>query len=580
MSKVKKKKSNYQNLKKSFVFYKKRLWILSLIVVLSLAISGLKMLQIVFEGNALGGFTTLDFNYIIKYSLYTLIVWFVVHALFYCWSRLLIKLNHSVDFDLKSKLIEKLVSLKTKHFDTTNSGAFISRVTHDTNELSMFYNSVIDYFGEILSAILFLVYLASLNIFLALAVVVEIAIILVIEYFRIKCKFVNRKNWKEARDKAIGSYGETIRGVRDIKALNLKKPILSKVNSLQKDSIALSEKTEFTDNIFRRVRGCVNAIFVFLYLLLCIYFIKQGTLLPSAFFVVYLYSDRVRILATYIANIKDAFQQGELAAERVFDILDGKDFTSEKFGTKELSDVKGSIELKNVEFSYDKESELFKNLNLMIEPNQAVAIVGKSGQGKSTILNLIDRLYEINSGEILIDDVNVKSLTENSLRDTVSIVMQTPYIFNTTIAENLRFVNPDATKEEIVNACKKAQIHDFINKLPHKYDSVIGENGIVLSGGQRQRLAIARALLKNSKIILFDESTSALDNESQSKIKAVFDNLKADHTIVIVAHRLSTIVDCDKIFVLDNNEIVSSGTHAELMKNSKVYKELYLKEDV
>ena len=160
-------------------------------------------------------------------------------------------------------------------------------------------------------------------------------------------------------------------------------------------------------------------------------------------------------------------------------------------------------------------------------------------------------------------------------RDNVSIVMQTPYIFNTTITENLELVKPDATEEELHDACKRAQIHDFIMDLPKAYESTVGENGVVLSGGQKQRLAIARALLKNSKIILFDEATSALDNESQGKIKLAIDDLSRDHTIVIVAHRLSTVVDCDKIFVLDGNTIVAEGTHKELMNTCKIYQELY-----
>ena len=190
-------------------------------------------------------------------------------------------------------------------------------------------------------------------------------------------------------------------------------------------------------------------------------------------------------------------------------------------------------------------------------------------------MSLIDKLYEINSGTISIDGVSITELTEKSLRDNVSIVMQTPYIFNTTITENLELVKPDASKEEIYDACKRAQIHDFIMELPDNYESTVGENGVVLSGGQKQRLAIARALLKNSKIILFDEATSALDNESQGKIKLAIDDLSRDHTIVIVAHRLSTVVDCDKIFVLDNNTIVAEGTHKQLMKTCKIYQELY-----
>jgi len=207
-----------------------------------------------------------------------------------------------------------------------------------------------------------------------------------------------------------------------------------------------------------------------------------------------------------------------------------------------------------------------------------VAIVGKSGEGKSSILSLINKNYDIQKGKILVDGHNIKTLTEESLRKNISIVSQNPYIFNKTIKENIKLIKPDATDEEMVEACKKAEIHDFIMKKPRKYDTIVGEDGVILSGGQKQRLAIARALIKKTKIILLDEATSSLDNNSQEKIKHVIKELSKDHTVVVVAHRLSTIVDSDIIYVFDNHQIVDSGTHEELIKRSKIYKNLYKKE--
>lgn len=568
-------KKGYPNLKRAFVFYKKYIGLFVGIVIFSLLGSALSILTPVFEGNILTEFTNLNFNKVLILAGCVSIVAVLIKLVYLIWFRLLINLNQRVKVDIKYKLINNLVGLETKNFDKTNSGVFISRVNSDANELSTFYNSLVDCIADIISNFGFVIYIAFVNIWVALFIVFELGIMFLIESKRIKIWFKNRKSWKESNEKVVGGYSEIIRGVRDIKTLNLKDAAIAKVSKFQNESILLSKKIDYENDNWRRFKQIMVAVFDFLFIVMCVLFIKYGFLAPATFFIVYVYFGRAIGLINYIVNIKQNLTDGELAAERVFEVLESDKFSRETFGTKTIENLKGSIEFKNVTFAYNNDETLFENLNFKIMPNQMVGIVGKSGQGKSTILNLIGKLYNIDSGEILIDDVNINDLSENALRDNVSIVMQTPYIFNMSIMENMLLVNPKATKKQIYDACKKAQIHDFINSLPKKYDSLVGENGVVLSGGQRQRIAIARALLKNSKILLFDEATSALDNESQGKIKDVLDSLKEDHTLVVVAHRLSTVVDCDKIMVLDNNKIVSEGTHNKLMKTCKVYKELY-----
>ena len=212
---------------------------------------------------------------------------------------------------------------------------------------------------------------------------------------------------------------------------------------------------------------------------------------------------------------------------------------------------------------------------MQLLPNKKIAIVGKSGQGKSTIFNLLMRYFDASLGEIKINDIDIKDLTEDNLRKNISIIRQNPYLFNQSIIENFKMVKGDATLEEVREVCKKAYIDDYIMSLPKKYNTVIGEGGVNLSGGQKQRIAIARTLLKNAKVILFDEATSALDNESQEYIKKTIDNLVGTHTIIIVAHRLSTIMDSDIIYLIDNGKILASGNHKELLKTSSLYKRLY-----
>ena len=211
----------------------------------------------------------------------------------------------------------------------------------------------------------------------------------------------------------------------------------------------------------------------------------------------------------------------------------------------------------------------------MVDANDMVAIVGKSGQGKTTIFNLLCKLYDIESGQIKIDNHDIKELDEYSIRNNITIISQNPYIFNMSISDNLKLVREDVTEEEIKKACKMACLDDFIEKLPDKYDTIVGENGITLSGGERQRLAIARAFVLDTKIILFDEVTSALDNETQAKIQEAINNLRGKYTIIIIAHRLTTINNVNKTLLLDNGKIVASGKHSELLKQSNIYKKLY-----
>lgn len=287
------------------------------------------------------------------------------------------------------------------------------------------------------------------------------------------------------------------------------------------------------------------------------------------------YEDGIYSGVGRLGYMKDTLNHMEVSARRMDEIMQG--YPKEKFGSKSLVEAKGNIEFSKVKFNYGEQG-VFDNLTFCVKSGECVGIVGRSGEGKSTILSLIPRLYDVQGGCIKIDGVDIKDLKKDSLRNMVSFVSQAPYIFNVSIKDNLLFANPDATQNEIENACRKAELHDFIMSKPDGYDTLVGEGGITLSGGQRQRLAIARALLRNSKILLLDEATSALDNLTQQKIKQTITNLGHDYTIIIVAHRLSTVVDCDKIYILANHKIEAEGTHKELLKISKSYRQLYEEE--
>ena len=307
--------------------------------------------------------------------------------------------------------------------------------------------------------------------------------------------------------------------------------------------------------------------------------IAEGTLNINNFFsflaAMMLAYQPVRSLAT----LNMAISQGLSGAKRLLPIIDMKNKIHQNDDGQKLNLSKGEIEFKNIDFKYDSEEQkVLKSINFKISGGKMVALVGHSGAGKSTILNLIPRFYDRLSGDILIDNQSIYDLELASLRSNISLVNQEITLFDDTIKNNIKYANFNASDEEVLEAAKLSFCYDFIQKLPNKFDTIIGENGFRLSGGEKQRLSIARALLKKSKIILLDEATSSLDAETETKIQEAINYLTKDRTTLVIAHRLSTIINSEKIFVVDNGNIVSEGNHESLIKNSDIYKNYYEKQ--
>jgi ATP-binding cassette subfamily B protein len=269
------------------------------------------------------------------------------------------------------------------------------------------------------------------------------------------------------------------------------------------------------------------------------------------------------------------FESGITGLERFVEIMEVKPDIVDAPDARELKDVRGEIVFENVSFSYDGNEKVLENINITIPAGQTVALVGPSGGGKTTLCHLIPRFYDIKQGSIKIDGEDIRNYTLKSLRQNIGLVQQDIFLFAGTIGENIRYGRIDATDEEVVEAAKKANIHDFIMSLPDGYDTQVGERGLRLSGGQKQRISIARVFLKNPPILLLDEATSALDNETEIKIQKALDDLAHNRTSLIIAHRLSTIKNADRILVLTENGIVEQGTHDELMEKGGIYHRLY-----
>ena len=478
-------------------------------------------------------------------------------------------------------IYEKIQNLPSIAFEEIGVGEFINRLYTDPDRIMELLEKLIKMICKSTVIIVVLIVTFKISILLFIEIIVFGIVMGVISYkFFPKIKSTQESIKKES-DLYIKISTENISGIREIKSLGIKNNILNNIIDKINNLFIHTTKQKKYEITYYNINNFIYFILQLIIFITCgrLFIMKKLTF--SLFAVIDNYLWRVDDVVESLSDFGVNYNKVNVSLKRIDELLNNKLYSDEKFGIIEKNNIKGYIEFKNVKFKYrEKEKYTLNGLNLIIEPNKKIAIVGKSGNGKSTLFNLLLRYFDCNKGDILIDNINIKDLSENCLRNSISIIRQSPFLFNLSIKDNFNLVKENITLNEIRKVCKLAYIDDYIMSLPNQYDTIIGEGGINLSGGQKQRLAIARTLLLNTKIILFDEATSALDNGSQKYIKKTIDNLVKNHTIIIVAHRLSTIIDSDIIYVIDKGRLVGSGTHNDLLNNNKVYQSLYSKEQM
>lgn len=476
----------------------------------------------------------------------------------------------NMSYDVGKNTLE----IENKCLDENTSGLFIQRLTGDTSKLSTIYSNLIAQVSSILRYIGLLGALLIINKQIFLLQLLFIILTYIMQRKKTEEAKKCDKKYRKKHERITGLVGELVRGAKDIKMLNSEDDFLDELNIKIKDMN--EEKYIMNRKVYRYTLMITHTkdLQTFLTIIVLILQMKFGTIVPAIALVVYNYSNNLGFATNTIDQIFELIRDFNLSSERIIELMKDDKFKKEKFGKKHIKKVQGNFEFKNVSFGYN-EKVILKNLSFKIKANETVAFVGKSGAGKTTIFNLLCKMYDIKEGKITIDGIDINELDKESIRGNITIISQNPYIFNMSIRDNLRLVKRDLTETKMKKACKIACLDEFINELPEKYDTIIGEGGVNLSGGQKQRLAIARALVQKTEIILFDEATSALDNITQEKITAALNNMKNEYTILIIAHRLSTIQNADRILYIENGKVAKEGTHDYLLKKCKEYKKLY-----
>ena len=477
-------------------------------------------------------------------------------------------------------LYNKIDNLPCIAFEDIGVGEYINRLYNDTDRIMSLLNNLIKLSCKSISAFILLYITFTISWILGVEILVFALGMGIISYkFFPKIK-KTQEEIKKITDDYVKEATENITGIREIKSLGIKRNIEKRIN-LKLDNLFQREKQIRNYEVwYYSINNFMYFALQFMIFVTAAKFFLDGKIAYAVFAMLDAYIWRLDEVIESLSDFGVNYNKVVVSLKRIGEIVNNVLYQDEKFGNKNLINPKGVIEFKNVKFKYrDEEEYALDGLNLVIKPHKKIAIVGRSGNGKSTIFNLLLRYFDVTNGKITIDGVDIKELSENALRKNISIIRQAPFLFNLSIFDNFKLVKENVTLEEIKDVCQKAYIADYIESLPKKYDTIIGEGGVNLSGGQKQRLAIARTLLLNTKIILFDEATSALDNVSQEYIKKTIDNLVKDHTIIIVAHRLSTIVDADIIHVINDGHLVASGKHDELLKKNVVYQKLYETKD-
>ncbi len=562
---------------KKYLLKVKKLMVL--LILIYAMISLVSLFNPIVSARLLTSLTELNINQTYRFGT----LFFLVSVMTVIFNKLAVKVLSYIEekllYEIRCDMIERLMNYKIKNFDNSSSGEFLNKIKNDPQDIVSVFSIVQYNIFNIVTEFFMLIYVFYLNFLLGIIYFIGIIFIYFYEkysYIRLEKLQNNLKNQMDENDSTIT---EIIRGIKDIKLLGISNKIKGNTMKSFEEQVKNNARINiFQNNIYNNVEMC-KAVITALIIFVGLFLINNNLLTLSTFLIIFLYRNDIFSLIFSYTSLKEYLVRYKVAKNRIRELFDENKYPIQKYGDIELKNINGIIEFKNVTFSYDDKRKILDNISFKIDKCEDVAIVGKSGSGKSTIFNLLTKCYDNYQGTIFIDGVDIRDLSYSSITNNISIINQNPYLFNLTIKENLKLLDRNITDKEMIVACKIANIHEDIIKLPNKYNTLLGEGGLNLSGGQKQRLAIARALLKRSKILLFDEATSSLDNITQKNVQTAIKNISKDCTIVTIAHRFSTIIDVNKIIVLKDGKKVIEGKHEDLLSND-YYNSLYISDKI
>ena len=549
-------KNKYKNLYKFVKYYKKEKNIITFLIIVMIFASSLGMALPYFYSKRLVGIADNNFSTVITYSIVIISIITFHHIFWYLWEKLASVLTNRVANKIRSDIIEKIVNIKYADIKYRTSGYYLERVNDDTIEVSSFLSIVLGTLVDTLTNCSFLILIFVLNYKCGLLFFIGIVFLYVIDLLKIKKDLKYTEQLKILNEKFNSKVNENIKGIKDIKGLGIKDDIVWNTVLISQKISDTQIKKDRTYALFSRIKTYNQYVIEALIIVysVCV-LIPNGSMSTVILLMILNYTGFMYDLVGYITNMKDHFIKSEYKAGRLLEILENRNI--DEFGKLNNKIDNFSVSVKKLSYSYEenKNVKVLDNISLNIKENTTSIFIGSSGSGKSTLFGILSKLLAVEDGKVFINNLDINEISEKTFRDNICIINQEPFLLNDTIYNNLKIVNKNATKDEIINACKLANIYDEIMKLEDGLDTLIVENGTNLSGGQKQRIAIARAILKNSKILLFDEPTSALDKENQELFFNTITNLKENKTILIIAHKFNDLSIFDNIFELNAGKL-------------------------
>jgi len=476
---------------------------------------------------------------------------------------------------MRHDLFEKISLLSIKYLDTHSNGDIMSRMTNDVENIS---NTVSQSLGSLVSGVLTVVGTIAIMFYYCwqLTLITLLTVVITVVVTKELSKVMRRVYRKRSQvlGKLNGHSEEMITGYQSVVAYNMQQDVIDEFNKTSDELTKVGIRAEILGGSMGPIMNCISNIGFVIVAAFGGYFAFKGLITVGIISAFIIYARQFSRPVNEIAQLFGSMQTAIAGAERVFELIDQPN--EDNSGTLAMEQIKGEISFRHVNFSYSPDMQVLYDFNLDIKPGQKIALVGATGSGKTTVVNLLMRFYQVDSGEILIDDVNIQDLKRDDLRQNAAIVLQDTVLFSDTIETNIKYANPDTTDEEMINAAEMSHCVYFVERLPEQYQTFLKHAGANLSQGQRQLLAIARAVLANPKILILDEATSSVDTRTEKNIQDAMVNLMKNRTSLIIAHRLSTIQDADKIVVMDQGRIVEIGSHEELLAKKGRYYDLYM----